>query len=129
MALGAFLGGLVLAESEFSHQAFADIRPLRDILSGLFFISLGMLVDVTLVFRMLPIVLAVTITIVLVKAVVATGALWVVATPLRVAVTAGIGPRRSASSPSSWVEPVWISACCHRTSGRSCLPPALRRWC
>jgi K+:H+ antiporter len=91
MALGAFLGGLVLAESEFSHQAFADIRPLRDILSGLFFISLGMLVDVTLVFRMLPIVLAVTITIVLVKAVVATGALWVVATPLRVAVTAGIG--------------------------------------
>ena len=45
MALGAFLGGLVLAESEFSHQAHAEIRPLRDILAGLFFISLGMLVD------------------------------------------------------------------------------------
>ena len=45
MALGAFLGGLVLAESEYSHQAYAEIRPLRDILAGLFFISLGMLVD------------------------------------------------------------------------------------
>ncbi len=91
MALGAFLGGLVLAESEFSHQAFAEIRPLRDILAGLFFISLGMLVDVTLVLRMLPIVLGVTIAIVLVKAAVTTGALWLVATPLRVAATAGIG--------------------------------------
>ena len=91
MALGAFLGGLVLAESEFSHQAFAEIRPLRDILAGLFFISLGMLVDVTLVLRMLPSVLGVTVAIVVVKAAVATGALWVVATPLRVAVTAGIG--------------------------------------
>jgi CPA2 family monovalent cation:H+ antiporter-2 len=91
MALGAFLGGLVLAESEFSHQAFAEIRPLRDILSSLFFISLGMLVDVTLVVRMIPIVLVATIAIVLVKAVVATGALWIVATPLRVAATAGIG--------------------------------------
>jgi CPA2 family monovalent cation:H+ antiporter-2 len=91
MALGAFLGGLVLAESEFSHQAFADIRPLRDILSGLFFISLGMLVDVTQVARMLPMVFAVTIAIVVVKGLVAAGALWIVATPLRVAVTAGIG--------------------------------------
>ena len=45
MALGAFLAGLVLAESEFSHQAHAEVRPLRDILAGLFFISLGMLVD------------------------------------------------------------------------------------
>ena len=91
MALGAFLGGLVLAESEFSHQAFAEIRPLRDILAGLFFISLGMLVDVTLVLRTIPIVLGVTIAIVVAKAAVAAGALWLVATPLRVAVTAGIG--------------------------------------
>ena len=40
-ALGAFLGGLVLAESEFSHQAHAEIRPLRDILAGLFFILMA----------------------------------------------------------------------------------------
>ena len=55
MALGAFLGGPVLAESEFSHQAHAEIRPLRDMLAGLFFISLGMLVDLECSWRQLPI--------------------------------------------------------------------------
>jgi len=44
-ALGAFLGGLVLSESEFSHQALADVIPLRDIFGLLFFVSVGMLFD------------------------------------------------------------------------------------
>jgi len=91
MALGAFLGGLILAEGEFSHQAHAEIRPLRDILAGLFFISLGMLADFGAMAAQLPIVLGVTFVIVVVKAAVAGGALWAVATPMRVAVTAGIG--------------------------------------
>jgi monovalent cation:H+ antiporter-2, CPA2 family len=91
MALGAFLGGLILAEGEFSHQAHAEIRPLRDILAGLFFISLGMLADFAAIAAQLPLVLVVTIVLVIVKAAVASGALWAVATPLRVAVTAGIG--------------------------------------
>lgn len=91
MALGAFLGGLVLAESEFSHQAHAEIRPLRDILAGLFFVSLGMLADFNAILAQLPVVIEVTLVLVIVKALVATGGLWVVATPLRVAVTAGIG--------------------------------------
>jgi CPA2 family monovalent cation:H+ antiporter-2 len=91
MALGAFLGGLILAEGEFSHQAHAEVRPLRDILAGLFFISLGMLADFAAMGSQLPIVLGVTFVLIVVKAVVASGALWAVATPLRVAVTAGIG--------------------------------------
>jgi CPA2 family monovalent cation:H+ antiporter-2 len=91
MALGAFLGGLILAESEFSHQAHAEIRPLRDILAGLFFISLGMLADYGAILQQLPTVVVVTLVVIFVKAVVAGGALWAVATPLRVAATAGIG--------------------------------------
>jgi monovalent cation:H+ antiporter-2, CPA2 family len=91
MALGAFLGGLILAEGEFSHQAHAEIRPLRDILAGLFFISLGMLADFHAILAQLPLVLAVTLVLVVVKAIVAGGALWLVATPMRVAITAGIG--------------------------------------
>jgi len=91
MALGAFLGGLILAEGEFSHQAHAEIRPLRDILAGLFFISLGMLADFNAILSQLPLVLGVTIVLIVVKAVVAGGALFAVATPLRVAATAGIG--------------------------------------
>jgi CPA2 family monovalent cation:H+ antiporter-2 len=91
MALGAFLGGLILADGEFSHQAHAEIRPLRDILAGLFFISLGMLADIHTIIGQLPMVIAVTLLLVVLKALAATGALWAASTPLRIAVTAGIG--------------------------------------
>jgi CPA2 family monovalent cation:H+ antiporter-2 len=44
-ALGAFVAGLVLSESEFSHQALSDVIPIRDIFGLLFFVSVGMLLD------------------------------------------------------------------------------------
>ena len=44
-ALGAFLGGMMLAETEFRHQVEADIRPFRDVLLGAFFVSIGTLLD------------------------------------------------------------------------------------
>lgn len=46
-ALGAFLAGLMLAETEFRHQIAVEIRPFRDILLGLFFISIGMLTNIS----------------------------------------------------------------------------------
>lgn len=46
MALGAFLAGLLLSETEYRHQVEADIRPFRGILLGLFFITVGMSVDI-----------------------------------------------------------------------------------
>ena len=42
MALGAFLGGLLLADSRYRHQIMADIQPFRGLLLGLFFMSVGM---------------------------------------------------------------------------------------
>jgi CPA2 family monovalent cation:H+ antiporter-2 len=90
MAVGAFLAGLMLAESEFHHQAYAEIRPVRDVLSGLFFISLGMLLDVPSVMSQLPAVLAIAALIVVLKSAAATGALLLTRTPLRVAVIAGL---------------------------------------
>jgi len=45
LALGAFLAGVVLADSEFGHQALSDVLPLRDIFTSLFFVSMGMLFD------------------------------------------------------------------------------------
>ncbi|HXY75989.1 MAG TPA: cation:proton antiporter [Steroidobacteraceae bacterium] len=47
-ALGAFLAGMMLAETEYRHQIEAVIRPFRDVLLGLFFISVGMLLDLHL---------------------------------------------------------------------------------
>jgi monovalent cation:proton antiporter-2 (CPA2) family protein len=48
MALGAFLGGLLLAETEFRHQIEADLDPFKDLLLGLFFVTVGMQIDIAL---------------------------------------------------------------------------------
>lgn len=45
LALGAFIAGILISETEFKHQVEADIRPFHDVLLGLFFISIGMLLD------------------------------------------------------------------------------------
>ena len=45
LALGAFVAGLVISESEFGHQALADMLPFRDSLNSLFFVTIGMLLD------------------------------------------------------------------------------------
>jgi CPA2 family monovalent cation:H+ antiporter-2 len=48
MALGAFLAGMMLGETEFRHQIEIEIRPFRDVLLGLFFITVGMFLDITI---------------------------------------------------------------------------------
>jgi len=70
-ALGAFLSGMMLAETEYRHQIEAVIRPFRDILLGLFFISVGMLLDLRLLGRELPLVSLLLVTMVPLKAVIA----------------------------------------------------------
>jgi CPA2 family monovalent cation:H+ antiporter-2 len=59
LALGAFLAGMMLAETEFRHQIEATIRSYREVLLGLFFITVGMLLDVRLLLRDLPLVIAI----------------------------------------------------------------------
>jgi CPA2 family monovalent cation:H+ antiporter-2 len=49
LALGAFLAGLVISESDYAHQAMAELIPLRDIFLSLFFVAVGMLVDLSFV--------------------------------------------------------------------------------
>jgi K+:H+ antiporter len=51
LALGAFIAGLVINESEYAHQALSDVIPLRDIFGMLFFVSVGMLLDPAVVWR------------------------------------------------------------------------------
>lgn len=49
LALGGFLAGIMLGETEYRHQIEADIRPFRDVLLGLFFVTVGMLLDLSVV--------------------------------------------------------------------------------
>jgi len=69
-ALGAFLAGMMLAETEYRHQIEAVIRPFRDILLGLFFISVGMLLDLHLLGRLseLAIMVAMLLAMLMLKA-------------------------------------------------------------
>ncbi len=57
MALGAFLAGLMVSETEYRHQVQADIEPFRGILLGLFFITVGMLIDLPLLIAQIELVL------------------------------------------------------------------------
>jgi CPA2 family monovalent cation:H+ antiporter-2 len=68
LALGAFLAGMMLAETEFRHQIEATIRSYREVLLGLFFITVGMLLDVGLLLRDLPLVTAILLCMLLLKA-------------------------------------------------------------
>jgi len=68
LALGAFLAGMMLAETEFRHQIEATIRSYREVLLGLFFITVGMLLDVGLLLRQLPLVTAIVLCMLLLKA-------------------------------------------------------------
>ena len=72
LALGAFVAGMLIAETEYKHQVETDIRPFHDVLLGLFFITIGMKLDVEEVWRQWPLVLGLTITPVLFKFVLVT---------------------------------------------------------
>ncbi|MBS3798678.1 cation:proton antiporter [Pseudoalteromonas sp. BDTF-M6] len=67
MALGAFLAGMMLGESQYRYQLESDIRPFRDILMGLFFVTVGMQISLVYVVSHVHIVLAVLVAMMLMK--------------------------------------------------------------
>ncbi len=68
LALGAFIAGMLISETEFKHQVETDIRPFHDVLLGLFFISIGMLLDWRLVLDRWALVLLLLVVPILFKA-------------------------------------------------------------
>ena len=60
LALGAFVAGMLIAETEYKHQVETDIRPFHDVLLGLFFITVGMKLDASIVVQQWPLVLLLT---------------------------------------------------------------------
>lgn len=90
MALGAFLAGLLLAGTEYRHQIEADIRPFRGILLGLFFISVGMLVDLGAVVPQLHLVVLAAAALMAAKALVFIGLGRLFGLPVPLAANAGM---------------------------------------
>ncbi len=82
LALGAFVAGILVAETEYKHQVETDIRPFHDVLLGLFFITIGMKLDLRPVVEQLPLVLLLSVAPVVAKfALVAVLARWSGAAP------------------------------------------------
>jgi CPA2 family monovalent cation:H+ antiporter-2 len=89
LALGAFVAGIVVGESDLSHQILGDIMPLRDIFAGLFFVSVGMLVNPGFVARHLPLLALTVLLIMVVKGSISALIALVMKTPARTAVLTG----------------------------------------
>lgn len=85
LALGAFLAGMVLSESEYGHQVMAEILPFRDSFNSLFFIAVGMLIDVRFVAAHASLLVAIVAAILFGKLLTAGGPVWALGFPLRMA--------------------------------------------
>ncbi|MBK6535645.1 MAG: cation:proton antiporter [Deltaproteobacteria bacterium] len=91
LALGAFLGGMVVADTEYGHRAMGDILPLRDAFVSIFFVSLGMLFDVRVVAAQPGFVGLLVLGFLVGKGLLATLAAMAMRFPARVAWLAGVG--------------------------------------
>ena len=90
LALGAFLAGLVISESQYGQQAFSEILPLKDIFVILFFVSIGMLLDVNSVIRNPLYVFLGVITIFAIKFIIGMLVPVVLGYPLRIGILVGL---------------------------------------
>jgi K+:H+ antiporter len=91
LALGALVAGLVISESELSHQIVADILPLRDCFSGIFFISIGMLLNLGLLSQDFRITLLELLLMIGIKSMVLFAVFWWLYRSIRLGVVLGLG--------------------------------------
>ena len=91
LALGAFIAGMVLADSEYSHQATSEILPFRDVFNSLFFVSMGMLLSVTAMFANIGTVLLFVVVLVVGKALIIWSIIRLLGYSQRIAVMVGLG--------------------------------------
>ncbi|MDR8391230.1 cation:proton antiporter [Aliifodinibius sp. S!AR15-10] len=90
LALGAFLAGLVVSESHFSEQALSEILPLRTIFNAVFFVSVGMLLDISYVIEYPVILLATAAVVIILKLLITSTSLLTLGYPVRIAAASGL---------------------------------------
>lgn len=122
-ALGAFLAGVLLSETEYRHQVEIDLAPFKGLLIGLFFISVGMSIDLRVVWAQIGLIVAGVVALLAVKAITLLAASRLFRISWSVAAEVSICWRKAANSPS-WSSPSAVSPrSCRRRRHR--LPP---RW-
>ncbi|MEB0140961.1 MULTISPECIES: cation:proton antiporter [unclassified Undibacterium] len=91
MALGAFVAGMLISETEYRHQVEEDIKPFRDVLLGLFFITIGMLLNLGVVWNQFGLVLLLFVVPMLMKLLLITGLAKLFGSPTSAALRTGLG--------------------------------------
>lgn len=90
LTIGAFLAGLLLSESEYSNEAISHIFPFQALFISFFFVSVGMLLDLDFVFHQPVLIIALVLSVIALKAVVATIAAVALRMPIRTSVLVGV---------------------------------------
>jgi CPA2 family monovalent cation:H+ antiporter-2 len=91
LALGAFIAGLVISESEFSHQITADILPFRDVFNSIFFVSIGLLLSIPALWDHISTVALLVVSLFIGKALIIWAVIRLMSFPQRVAVMTALG--------------------------------------
>lgn len=90
LAMGAFIAGMILSESDYSHQIILDILPVKDYFGGIFFISVGMLLQIGIFIDSVAWYLMLAMGVILLKAVLALAASRIVGNPWRMSFLVGL---------------------------------------
>ena len=90
LALGAFLAGLIISESEYSHQAVGNMMPFKDVFISFFFVSIGMLMDVSFFLENIVILMALVAVVICVKSMAAGLVTFILGYPLRTTIITGM---------------------------------------
>ncbi|MCP4124766.1 MAG: potassium transporter KefB, partial [Bacteroidetes bacterium] len=89
LALGAFLAGLIISESEYSHQALGNILPFRDVFTTFFFVSIGMMLDIHFLFHQFGFIMLIALSVLVLKAIIAGAVAILLGFPLRTGILVG----------------------------------------
>ncbi|MFQ5865371.1 MAG: cation:proton antiporter, partial [bacterium] len=90
LALGAFLAGLIISESEYSHQALGNVLPFRDVFTSFFFVSIGMLLDVGFLFQQPELIVLIALSVLALKTIIAGFVTVLLGFPLRTVMLVGL---------------------------------------
>ena len=90
LALGAFIAGLIISESEYSHQATSVIIPFRELFTSFFFVSIGMLLDLNFFLGNIPIIMLLVLLVFIIKSVIACIAVAALKYPARTVLLTGL---------------------------------------
>lgn len=91
LALGAFVAGLVISESDYAHEALAQLFSLRDSFVALFFVTIGLLIDPRAIFSNIKVLVAVVLLVIVGKLLIWSGVVRLFGYPWWVAISVGIG--------------------------------------